>query len=244
MTGAHRAVKDESRSVVKRDRVKSAHAPRADESIEAAPATERMTRPSTRISATMSIAPSISLEAAAPATRAQMTDFLASLGVSHTKLDLSLAYLEKLSTAVCSRDAMSRTAGETITLHALEVAELRDALGRVVVAVDDPNVALLLAPGTTLSSYVKMVYWWSGQIVDALIAFASSAMTGEPAWTELDTRMAETAQFQMRPLTEQIRHEAGAFGIFSEFGETLDELFWAAFYLHKSISKAVEGYIV
>ena len=216
--------------------VSNASPARVDEIVEPPPPTERVTRPSTRISATMSIAPSISLDAAAPATLAQMTELLAAFGVSHTKLDLALAHVEKLASAVFDRDAMSRAAGETVMLRALELAELRDALGRVVIAVDDPNAAPLLAPGTTLSSYVKMIYMWSTQITGALTAFASSAMTGEPAWAEYDAHMAETAQFQMQALTEQIRHEAGAYGIFSEFGESLDELFWAVWYLHRSIS--------
>ena len=250
MSGVYSFVDEEARSS-RRDRAQaaavsssspgssnatSASPARVDEIVEPPPPTERVTRPSTRISATMSIAPSISLDAAAPATLAQMTELLAALGVSHTKLDLALAYIEKLASTVFDRDAMSRAAAETVMLRALELAELRDALGRVVIAVDDPNAAPLLAPGTTLSSYVKMVYMWSAQITGALTAFASSAMTGEPAWSEYDAHMAETAQFQMQALTEQIRHEAGAYGIFSEFGESLDELFWAVWYLHRSIS--------
>ena len=263
MTGAYSIVDEESRSS-RRDRAQAAAIAAAPptvpdvssafeitagsgvptvrlDDIEPAPPTERVSRPSTRISATMSIAPSISLDTAGPATHEQMTELLAALGVSHTKLDLSLAYVEKLASAVFDRNAMCRAAGDTVMLRALEVAELRDALGRVVIAVDEPNAALLLAPGTTLSSYVKMIYMWSGQVTDALIAFASSAMTGEPAWADYDTRMAETAQFQMQALTEQIRHEAGAYGIFSEFGESLDELFWAVWYLHRSITKAGEA---
>jgi hypothetical protein len=211
-----------------------------EDPVEVAPATERMTRQSAKMRAATSVAPSISLEAIAEPTREQLTELLSTLGASHTKLDLDLAYLEKLSSAVFDRDALSRVAAETIMLRALEVVELRDALGNVALAVEDPQVAALLAPGTTLSSYVKVLYLWSSRIVCALIDFAASALRGNPGWDTFDARIADLSQFQVHALTEQIRHEAGTYGIFSEFGETLDELFWAAWYLHRSINKAGE----
>jgi hypothetical protein len=209
------------------------------EPVEVAPATERVMRPSTKMKAATSVMPSISVDAPAPTppTRAQMTELLGALGASHAKLDLDLAYLEKLASAVFDRDAVSRAAAETVMLRALEVAELKSALGRVALAVDEPEVEALLAPGTTLSSFVRLLYLWADKIASALIDFAASALRGNPAWSIYEMRITEMSQFQMHALTEQIRHEAGTYGIFSEFGETLDELFWAAWYLHESMSK-------
>src|SRR5437899_677877 len=71
-----------------------------DEPVEVAPATERMARQSGKMRASASVAPSISLEPTAEPTREQLTELLSTLGASHTKLDLDLAYLDKLSSAV------------------------------------------------------------------------------------------------------------------------------------------------
>lgn len=164
-----------------------------------------------------------------------LTELLAGFGASHTKLDLDLAYVEKLASAVFDRDAASRAAAETVMLRSLEVSELRDALGRVAAAVDDPHVEELLSPQTSLAKFVQGLYRWADSVVEALIDFAASALRGSPAWDVYDARIAHLARLPLHVLTERIRDEAGAFGIFSEFAETLDELFWAAWYLHASM---------
>jgi hypothetical protein len=74
-------------------------------------------------------------------------------------------------------------------------------------------------------------------MVEVLIDFAASALRGGAEWALFAMRMAELAEVKTHAMTEQIRHEAGTFGIFSEFGEWLDELFWAEWYMHESIAK-------
>jgi hypothetical protein len=206
--------------------------------VDVAPITERMAYPPGPPRATACVVPLVCLMDAKPPSRDELVRFLSALGESHAKLDLDLGYLDELASAVFDRDPTQRAAADAIMLRAREIAELKSALGQVALAVSEPSLEPLLAPGTTLGAYLRALYLWAHRIVDTLRDFAASALCGAPDWHAFDARTADVSEFQVHALTEQIRHEARAVRTTPIFRDALEEHFWAAWYLHRSINKA------
>jgi hypothetical protein len=165
--------------------------------------------------------------------------FIDSMADRQLDLTVELATLENAATEV-TKDA----AAQMLRARAQEISDVRDALNEVYLdAGEAPELAELFAPGAILAQYVSGIYLWCDATIVALGAFAMSLKGGSTDRCALRAALAEASGWYFDGLAEAARAEIAklpervAEDARARFAEDLEELFWAASWLHEQLQK-------
>ncbi len=133
---------------------------------------------------------------------------------------------------------------EALRARAHEFNELREALYEVQLDVGEPTVERLFGEHGSVSPYLTGLYIWCEDSLDAL---EGAALTSD-AWV-LHARLDQAAHYYFDGLVPRMRDEVDrlrgmrTFGAEYDpvelFGEHLEELFFAASYLHERLAKGL-----
>lgn len=201
----------------------------------------KMSSPPALVSAAPVSAPSPDLAApAAPAAPRVLTQ----LEEAHESLTLALTWLEQAISGIPQRD---ETIPQTAQLraHVKDLGDVRDALARVQHAAHAEALTPLLVEGTPLVEYLEGVYDGCEKLLATFEAHARGLRRGEPIQAVFDHRTVNRSFARFDRLTEEIHADVerlrarsrGRSDAFARLDPRLEELFWAASWLHVSLAK-------
>jgi hypothetical protein len=165
--------------------------------------------------------------------------FLEELGDEQLTLQVSLLCVEHMFDRV-PRDPSARAAAECIQTRIGDMSELRNALNALYLDAADPRLQAILRKDGPLAEYLRGLYAWTRGVLRAFEDIARDLRTLSPDWATLRARIEDARSFYMHDLELAIQREARALHFhdgeaLASFGEHLEDLFWAASYLAKSL---------
>ena len=173
-----------------------------------------------------------------PATiRRASTPFGELLANDQLNLTVNLLHLRRL--LLRSDDGAADGAGTAAPrIQAIlgELEDLRDAIDTLLEC-NDPRRQRLLAPGASLSAYVKGLYAYCEGIVDAFEDALTVPPTQAVEWSTLRFRLGEAAQFFFDGLVHAVRFELGRERGAAEALASVEELFFVAAYMHERLHR-------
>jgi hypothetical protein len=164
--------------------------------------------------------------------------------------DLALT-LQWIGQAIDGIPDSPRNSAAIGTLHTYlrDLSDVRDAASRTLAAaklsLDDADVAALLAPEGALVTYFSGLYEWCEQLVGTFEQLAKGLRREEPIWPVFQYRLINRSFARFEELTSVIQESVHRLlSTRASHPETLraldhriEELFWAATWLHVSLTR-------
>lgn len=137
----------------------------------------------------------------------------------------------------------------TLRTYLRDLSDVRDAasraLGAAKLSLDDADVASLLAPDAALVAYLSGLYEWCEELVGTFEELAGGLRRDEPIWPIFQYRLINRSFARFEDLTSEIQGSVHRLlSIHASHPETLraldhriEELFWAATWLHVSLTR-------
>jgi hypothetical protein len=117
-----------------------------------------------------------------------------------------------------------------------ELEDVRDAI-EALLALRDGRLQPLLGSGSPLAAYLKGLYLFSNGIVEAFEDLLTEPPGSRVEWTALRWRIAEAAHFHFDGLIYAVRCELQRLKNAEHLVATIEELFFAATYLHEQVQR-------
>jgi hypothetical protein len=172
--------------------------------------------------------------------RAQAARFLDAMGEDQLNLTVNLLCLEHASEGV-PYDVSARAAAASLRTRIQELSDLRDALNEIYLEASEAHFVPLLISDAPLPAYMKGLYLFCEEIISALTSLASGLRILQPDWAELRRRITDADVWYFNGLPREIQDELARLPVSEEIavriGGRLEELFWAASYLHQGLEK-------
>jgi hypothetical protein len=137
----------------------------------------------------------------------------------------------------------------TLRTYLRDLSDVRDAAGGALAAaklsLDDADVAALLAPEGALVTYFSGLYEWCEQLVGTFEELAGGLRREEPIWPIFQYRLINRSFARFEELTSEIQElvhrlfstRASHQETLSALDHRIEELFWAATWLHVSLTR-------
>jgi len=134
---------------------------------------------------------------------------------------------------------------ELVRARVNELRDIEEALEALHAVASDPRVEALLAPDRPLSAFLKGLYVFCEVVVEAFSDVALAAPEMRIDWVSLKAKVVEASHFYFEALVPAIRDEVKQVPIdawnvhepLRTFSEDLEELFFVAGYMNKSLAK-------
>jgi hypothetical protein len=137
----------------------------------------------------------------------------------------------------------------TLCTYLRDLTDVRDAADRALasakLSLDDADVAPLLAPEGALITYLSGLYEWCEQLVATFEALAGGLRREEPIWPIFQYRLINRSFARFEDLTSEIQasvrrllstHASNPESL-RALDHRIEELFWAATWLHVSLTR-------
>lgn len=169
---------------------------------------------------------------------------LARFEEDYEELALSLQWLEQAIDGIPAH-AKADAASATLRLYLKDLGDVRASLQHALKAAAHVEIEPLLVEGAALVEYFHGLYDWCEELQATFEEFARGLRRQEPIWPVFQQRTVNKSFARFDQLTalvhEDVRrlHAASrepADGILA-FDHRLEELFWAASWLHLSLTK-------
>jgi hypothetical protein len=164
--------------------------------------------------------------------------FLSLLDDDHEELGRKLSWIERATFAIPTHERVRPNVRACVK----ELCELEGALTRALAALHDGHAFPLLHHGSALVRYLHGLYDWIEDLLEALEDMARAARNKHMLPTFRYRRFGRTFA-EIDPLAATIQADVRRLGITARgsgdrrFGESMEELFWAASWLHLSLTR-------